>query len=665
MQELHKLIPSDGNEYDRFGTNVDISGKYAIVSSYKGTGSAYIFFYDTSRWIEQTKLTRHSNNDENGFGSSVSIDGEYAIVGDGWNDGNGSHSGAAYIFRYNGKEWIEQKKLTPSDGEEYNYFGWSSSIKGSCAIIGGQDGVYAFHRRDDDWVEEKKLIESETDQAFFSVDFNGNYAIIESINCEEYNKNCFSRVYIFHRNNSKWTKQAEINIPKQDQLYPAVSVGISDNHAIVGFNNDDKNGYLSGTAYVYARNGNEWQLQSELGVSSETGDQFGYSVDIEGDYVLVGAPGEEHFTGGVHLFVRDGDNWLEQSRLTGSNSNTFGGSISVNSGYVLVGEHIGDNSNEDRSGSAYLFDLGECIRLNQTSVFSADTICGVNSVTLDANVESAKYQWSTGQTTQRIIAKESGTYQVTVCQEDCFISDVVYVDLLQTNLSGDITFCETIDHTLTVDNTQANVLWSTGETTSEIRVTQPGTYWVEATKGNCTVVDSIRINVIETPRETLDTLLCQGETFTWDVYQPGSVYYWEDGSNAATKELTEAGTYTVHVENQCFAMQRTLQLKTENCACEVFVPNIFTPNNDGSNDFFQPMIHQRIQNSVLRIYDRRGKLLYKDDESGRWDGTLRGNAAPAGSYYWTFDYICLQDDAAVWQHQKGWVTLLRDHSRTH
>ena len=440
LRETQKIIPSDGIEYDRFGKNVSISGRYAIVSSFNGTGSAYIFYRDSSRWVQQAKFTRPPNsNSEHGFGSSVSIDGEYAIVGDGWDDDNGPHSGSAYVFRYNGIEWVERKKLTPLDAEAYNYFGWSSSIKGDRAVIGGQDGVYVFHRRNNDWIEEVKLIESEIHQAFFSVDFNGDYAIIESINCEEYDKNCFSKAYVFYRNNGNWTKQAEIRVPKQEQQFPKVSIGISDDHAIIGFGSDGKNGYLSGTAYIYARRGNRWHLQAELGAESETGDEFGYSVDIKGDYALVGATGEEHFTGAVYLFVRDGDRWIKQTRLTHSNSDRFGGSVDMNDGYAIVGEYPGDNSNEDKSGSAYLYDLGNCARLNQTQVFSSDTICGINSTVLDAKANNAQYQWNTNQTTQQIIADESGTYQVTINQKGCFVTDAVYVNILQTNLGNDTT----------------------------------------------------------------------------------------------------------------------------------------------------------------------------------------------------------------------------------
>ncbi len=107
-----------------------------------------------------------------------------------------------------------------------------------------------------------------------------------------------------------------------------------------------------------------------------------------------------------------------------------------------------------------------------------------------------------------------------------------------------------------------------------------------------------------------------------------------------------------------------LQIKPEGYYCDIFIPNVFTPNNDGKNDLFQPLLHQRVQDPILRIYNRRGTLVHKDQTLVYWDGTLRGDLAASGNYYWTLSYICTQNDIFKLIQKKGWVTLIRSRSDT-
>ena len=690
-KELQRVLPADNKRGDQFGSSVAISGEFAIVnarlddSPYDDSlgiarGSAYILRFNGSKWVEHSKLTASEGVAWDSFGVAVAIDGNYALVGT---------RCAAYVFHYDGTSWIEQDKLVLS--EEYAGCGLLNpvSLSGNYAIIGvpgdnehgtGTGAAYIFVRNGRVWSLQAKLTAANVSGFGRSVSISGKHVLVGLDNDLSMYGGA-GAAYMFVRKDSTWTLQDKLTSLEHDESRTndefGSAVSVNGNYAIVGafWDTNDTNPYAyrnPGSAYIFVRYGDKWVKQTRLiAPDQEESRWFGRQVSISEQYAIISA---QHYRDGpVHVFAREGSAWQHFTTINNVGGfNAFGLSTGISGEHVAIGAPYEGDGNGFETGAAYFYRLpprppsSDCaVVKHDLALASTKLVCDSDTYTLDASIENAQYLWNTGQTTQQITVDKSGTYWVRVNKDQCLATDTVDVDFLRVDLGSDTIFCETIDYTLKTGDLDADFRWSTGETTSEIRVTQPGTYWVEATKGNCTVVDSIRLNVIETPRETLDTLLCQGETFTWDVYQPGSAYYWEDGSNAAAKELTEAGTYTVHVENQCFAMQRTLRLKTENCACEVFVPNIFTPNNDGSNDFFQPVIHQRIQNSVLRIYDRRGKLLHEENKLGRWNGILREKAAPAGSYYWTFDYICIQDNAPVWQHQKGWVTLLRDHSRTH
>ncbi|MCX5635489.1 MAG: FG-GAP repeat protein [Planctomycetota bacterium] len=141
--ERQKLLASDGTAGILFGRSVSISGNYAIVGASSDddnggdSGSAYIFNRDGTNWVQQQKLTASDGAASDQFGYSVSISGDYAIVGAYGDDDKGSASGSAYIFKRDGTSWVQQQKLLASaDGATNDYFGRSVSISGDYAIAG-------------------------------------------------------------------------------------------------------------------------------------------------------------------------------------------------------------------------------------------------------------------------------------------------------------------------------------------------------------------------------------------------------------------------------------------------------------------------------------------------------------------------------------------------
>ena len=92
-------------------------------------------------WGAEVKITASDAEFNDYFGNSVSISGDYAIVGAYGEDNNGYSAGAAYIFHRSGTSWTEQAKITASDVQAYDYFGYSVSISGDYAIVGayGED----------------------------------------------------------------------------------------------------------------------------------------------------------------------------------------------------------------------------------------------------------------------------------------------------------------------------------------------------------------------------------------------------------------------------------------------------------------------------------------------------------------------------------------------
>jgi len=84
---------------------------------------------------EDAKLTALDVAPEDHFGESVSISGNIALVAAEFDDDNGTNSGSAYVFRWNGSSWVQEQKLLASDGEQGDNFGKSVSVSGNVALV--------------------------------------------------------------------------------------------------------------------------------------------------------------------------------------------------------------------------------------------------------------------------------------------------------------------------------------------------------------------------------------------------------------------------------------------------------------------------------------------------------------------------------------------------
>jgi hypothetical protein len=157
--EEQKLLASDSTEHDYFGDSVSISGDVALVGALDYddfSGSAYVFRWDGVGWVEEQKLLASDGTALDHFGGSVSISEDAALVGAYGDYHNGvAYSGSAYVFRWDGSSWVEEQKLLTSDGATYdfikgsygNHFGGSVSISGDVALVGAtfddDNGAYS------------------------------------------------------------------------------------------------------------------------------------------------------------------------------------------------------------------------------------------------------------------------------------------------------------------------------------------------------------------------------------------------------------------------------------------------------------------------------------------------------------------------------------------
>ncbi len=205
-----------------------------------------------------------------------------------------------------------------------------------------------------DWLEKAKLTASDAafyDAFGFSVAIYGDYALIGS----PWDDTSTGSVYVFQRSGNMWLEEDKlIASDAAPYTFFGLSISINGDYALIGApGNDD----LIGSAYIFKNNGTTWTEESKLTPSDgETYDAFGQSVSIYNDYALIGAPYEDIGNGSAYVFKRTGNSWIEEDKLTLNTSNStndvnFGHSVSIYGDYALIGAPL----NEYTIGSAYIF----------------------------------------------------------------------------------------------------------------------------------------------------------------------------------------------------------------------------------------------------------------------------------------------------------------------
>ena len=247
---------------------------------------------------------------------------------------------------------------------------------------------------------------------------------------------------------------------------------------------------------------------------------------------------------------------------------------------------------------------------------------------------------------------ETTTYTVEIideCNRPFFnvVTVTIAGDSVFFDLGPDTTLCEL--ETLTVDasSSSAEYLWSTGATSSDLTISNPGVYDVTVTKTDtfCVANDRIRVDYLPLPQADLgpNQSLCRGDSTTLYATFPDADYRWPDGSAIDSFVVSVAGNYELAVTNTCGTVTDIVNIAFEECN-DVYFPNAFSPNDDGRNDVFVILDGGDVTEiHLFRIFDRWGALLFEasnflpNDRTYGWDGFHRGKAANQGIYTYFAD----------------------------
>jgi hypothetical protein len=309
------------------------------------------------------------------------------VLNSGQNKNLGDGTGAVYVFIRNGDSWSLQTTLKASNAEPGDAFGQSVAISGDTLVVAGE-------------AEDSSATGVNGDQNDNSVSNSG-------------------AVYVFVRDGATWSQQAYIKASNtgENDYFGGGSIAISGDTLVVGTHSEesgasgvngdqnDNSMNSAGAVYVFTRDGTIWSQQAYLKASNtEENDNFGFTVAISGDSLVVAAPGEDSNATGIngnqdnnlaggsgaaYVFVRNGTNWSQQAYIKASNSDSGDGfgsneAVSLSEDTLVVGargeasnatgiDADQDDNSAPSSGAVYVFTRAGTVWQQQSYLKASNT----------------------------------------------------------------------------------------------------------------------------------------------------------------------------------------------------------------------------------------------------------------------------------------------------
>ncbi|HKU39972.1 MAG TPA: cadherin-like beta sandwich domain-containing protein [Polyangiales bacterium] len=291
------------------------------------SGAAFIFVRRNGSWQQQAYLKPDDTTASSFFGAAGAISGDTVAIGafeyDFTQRNVPTRPGSVYVFVRSGETWRQQQHLTPSDGAPADLFGYAVALDGDTLVVGA------------------------------------NYE--GSIGARS------GAAYVFTRSAGRWTEQQKLKArePHADSQFGALAV-LDGNTLAVAAVEDSSVARRGGLVHVFEQSGGRWTARQVLQPTVVTdGALFGYSMALQGDRLIVGAPRvvldnwPDTTNGNVYVYERSGSEFQQTHVLEApvpAASDYFGSGVAIAGTTLAIGSN-GQSSNGKRAGAAYLFAL--------------------------------------------------------------------------------------------------------------------------------------------------------------------------------------------------------------------------------------------------------------------------------------------------------------------
>ncbi len=366
-QQIAMLLPDDADPLDRFGVSVAVSGTTVIggapfdeAAGYDA-GSAYLF--DAPTGSQAAKVLPIPDASYSRFGSAVAIHADSAYVGAYAVRHRPHQSGLVYEYSLTTGQLIGT--VLPTD-DRFTWFGRQVVPVGPYLVIGGSGAAYQFEIATGQMIRTLLPDISNSDGAFgFAIAATDERIIIGS-QWEHVNYPGDGAAYLFNTaTGNRVAKLAASDGTDSDTFGTAVA--ISSEFALVGANGHDANGIRAGAAYLFDP-GSGQELRRLLAIDGAEWDYFGSAVALSGQTAIIGAYGDDDQgsgSGSVYLFdAVTGQQYAKLIPNDGHAGAQFGRTLRVDGDLVLIGA-IGANGHDQGDGAVYIFQISTGLQIEK------------------------------------------------------------------------------------------------------------------------------------------------------------------------------------------------------------------------------------------------------------------------------------------------------------
>jgi hypothetical protein len=351
--EVQQLTASDGVEYEWFGYAVDLDGDILIEGNYRADdadGAAYIFERDASgTWQQVDKLIGDDSAAEDQFGTDVSLDGNTAVVGAPGHDTISFNEGAVYVFtRDSAGVWSQSQKLTVDDLPLNARFGSDVIVMGDRLIASarGSGTAYIFRRNASQmWQLETDLV---IGSGIFSLAFDGDTVLIGTAHESDFT----GAAYVYQLEAGSWTflRKLTPNDGAANHFFASEMI-LHNNQAFIFARLNAAPNNSRGAVYVFSEAGGLWRQTQKLQPNDPgDGDLFGFGMAADSETLFISSYGDNAQAGSVYQFGWNGSSWVQQDKIP-SIGGGFGYSVEVDDEVLVSGAPFADSE----QGRVYIY----------------------------------------------------------------------------------------------------------------------------------------------------------------------------------------------------------------------------------------------------------------------------------------------------------------------
>ncbi len=391
-----------------FWDSVSVVGDVLVVGSPRATvdglssaGRVTVFRRSpsTGAWVETATITSDAPDalDEFGWATDLDDDGDLLVVGAPGVDSGGFTRGAVFVFRWDGAAWQFEQRIDSSFGE-FGSFGGAVAVDGDVLVAGAPNadisgeqsaGGVTIHRWNGaTWELDEVLFPTALFSGFSfgrAVDVDGDAIVVTT---SSFGILADERAVVYRRDGADWPLEQQIFTPLTAADF-GLSVTLEGDRLVVGAPSYDIGTTFGlGAAVVFGHDAGSWTQEQLLVHSSYVArDNAGWSVDLDGDTLVVGAA-PWFDPGFAVLWEHDGTEWQEGQRFAasdGTDEDEFGASTSLDGGTLAVGAPRKDVDGAVDQGGLYVFDLEAWTDLaggTGPRLVASGNLVGANNVSL-------------------------------------------------------------------------------------------------------------------------------------------------------------------------------------------------------------------------------------------------------------------------------------------